>query len=172
MNFHSVKFKIVALSALCVVAATGALVGYGIFSTGRTSDYVTQHVEQLLDRSSKESLERLASMQAGIVRAEVDSAFDAARNMARSLEVVASASKTAGSPTDIRRAQLNDILLGVLKDNPRFNGTYSAWMPNAIDGNDKPFMGRTDIGSDATGRALPYWTRDAAGKIALQPLVE
>jgi methyl-accepting chemotaxis protein len=172
MNFHSVKFKIVALSALCVVSATGALVGYGIFSTGRTSDYVTAHVEELLDRTSKESLERLASTQAGIVRAEVDSAFDAARNMARSLEVVASASKAAGSPTDIRRAQLNDILLGVLKDNPRFNGTYSAWMPNAIDGNDKAFTGRTDIGSDTTGRALPYWTRDAAGKIALQPLVE
>jgi methyl-accepting chemotaxis protein len=167
-----VKFRIVAFSAVCVVVATGALVGYGVFSTDRTSRYVTKNVDDLLDRTSKESLQRLAAVQAAVIRTEVDSAFEAARNMARSLEVVVSASKDSGSPAAIRRAQLNEVLLGVLKDHPRFNGTYSAWMPDAIDGNDKAFVNRAGIGSDATGRALPYWTRDAGGKIALQPLVE
>lgn len=172
VNIHSIKFKIISLSAVCVLTATGALVGYGIYSAAQTSNYVSGSVENLLERLSQESLQRLASTQAGIVQTEVDSAFNAARNMARALEVVASKPDVAGSPLEQRRAQLNAVLLGVLKDNPRFNGTYSAWMPGALDGDDSRFIDRKDIGSDATGRALPYWTRDADGRIALQPLVE
>ena len=67
---------------------------------------------------------------------------------------------------------MNAILLNVLKDNPRFNGTYSAWEPDALDGQDAAFRSHADVGSDATGRFLPYWTRDAAGHVAIQPLVE
>jgi methyl-accepting chemotaxis protein len=172
MNLHSVRVRIVALSALCVLGATGALVGYGIVSAEKTGVFVDATVGDLLDRSGQESLGRLAAMQAGIVQQEVDSAFAAARNMARALETVAASPDKGGSPPEIRRAQLNGILLRVLEDNPRFNGTYSAWAPDALDGRDRDRVGDKSVGSDATGRALPYWTRDAAGKIALQPLVE
>ena len=171
MNLHSVKVKIVAVSTVCVLAAIGALVGFSIFSVDRTARYVETNVEKLLDTSSRESLQRLAAAQASVIETEVSAAFNAARNMARALEVVAGDGVDATAP-DKRRAQLNAILLGVLKDNPRFNGTYSAWMPNALDGNDAAFVGNNSVGSDDTGRALPYWTRDADGKIALQPLVE
>ncbi len=172
MNLHSVRVRIVALSALCVLGATGALVGYGIVSAEKTGVFVDTTVGDLLDRSGQESLGRLAAMQAGIVQQEVDSAFAAARNMARALETIAASPDKGGSPPEIRRAQLNGILLRVLEDNPRFNGTYSAWAPDALDGRDRDRVGDKSVGSDATGRALPYWTRDAAGKIALQPLVE
>jgi methyl-accepting chemotaxis protein len=164
--------RIVALSALCVLGATGALVGYGIVSSEKTGAFVGATVGDLLDRTGQESLGRLAAAQAGVVQKEVDSAFDAARNMARALETVASPVEQGGSPIEIRRAQLNGILLRVLEDNPRFNGTYSAWAPDALDGRDKARVGDKAVGSDGTGRALPYWTRDSAGKIALQPLVE
>jgi len=172
MNIHSIKVRIVALSALCVVLATGAILGFGVYSAGQTSAYVAENVDELLDRLSKESLSRLASTQAGVIRTEVDSAFDVARVMARSLEMTARKPEQGGTRIEARREQLNDLLLRNLKDNPRFNGTYSAWLANALDGLDEKFIDRADIGSDDTGRALPYWTRDAQGKIALQPLVE
>ena len=172
MNIHSIKVRIVALSALCVTLATGAVLGYSIYSSGKTSAYVSENVDSLLDRLSKDSLSRLASTQAGVIRAETDSAFDAARATARALESIARGVEVGGSPIEARRSQLNDILLRNLKDNERFNGTYSAWLPNALDGRDQAYVNRKDAGSDDTGRALPYWTRDAQGKIALQPLVE
>ncbi len=171
MNLHSVKIKIVAVSTFCVLAVIGVLVGFSIFSVDRTSQYVKTNVEDLLDKSGRQSLERLAAAQASAIKIEVTAAFNAARNMARALEVVAGKDPDATDPGK-RREQLNDILRGVLEDNPRFNGTYSAWMPNALDGNDSAFVGNTGMGSDGTGRALPYWTRDGAGNIALQPLVE
>jgi methyl-accepting chemotaxis protein len=170
MNLNSIKIRIVALSGVCVIIATGALVGYSVFSAKQSSQFVADNVESLLDRTSRESLERLAAHQSGIVSAEIQTAFGAARAMAYSLEAVAA--EDGGSPAAVRRTQLNNILLRVLKGNPRLNGTYSAWAPDALDSSDAAFVDRKDVGSDRTGRALPYWTRDAAGKIALQPLVE
>ncbi len=172
MNIHSIGTRVMVLSTICVLAATGALLGYGIVAGNRSARNVDTTVGDLLDRTSRESLERLAAHQAGTIRTEVDSAFDAARNMARALETVAADDASGGTERGLRRKQLNTLLLKVLEDNPRFNGTYSAWMPNALDGNDFANVGAKKVGSDDTGRALPYWTRDAAGKIALQPLVE
>ncbi|WP_084638538.1 methyl-accepting chemotaxis protein [Ciceribacter selenitireducens] len=170
MRFKSIQLKIAVLSGVCVLAATAGLVGYGIVSAGNARTFVASQVTELTDVKTKQSLQTLASTQAGIIRSSLDGAFDAARVMARSFEMLAGDS--ASTPPETRRAQLNAVLLNVLKDNPRFNGTYSAWEPNALDGADANFRDRRELGSDATGRFLPYWTRDAAGKIALQPLVE
>ncbi|SFM84521.1 methyl-accepting chemotaxis sensory transducer with Cache sensor [Pleomorphomonas diazotrophica] len=171
VNIQSIKVKIVALSVVCLVTTVAAVVGYGVFASQTVNEQTSASVAQLLDAKSREALLGIATTQAGDIRAEVDSAFAAARNMARSLETMVDDGPTA-TPPDLRRAQLNGTLLNVLKDNPRFNGTYSAWIPDGLDGNDTAFKGKANIGSDATGRALPYWTRDSAGKIALQPLVE
>ncbi len=170
MNIHSIKSRIVALSTLCLMVTTGILVGERIHSTEAGNTAVSEKVEGLLDEQARESLRRLAATQAGLIGKEVDHAFLAARGMARSIEVMAEGATATAKEN--RRAQLNELLLSVLKDNPLFNGTYTAIEPNALDGADAAFVGKADVGSDATGRALPYWTRDAAGKIAVQPLVE
>jgi methyl-accepting chemotaxis protein len=171
MNLHSIKSKIVALSVVCLLVTVAAIVGYGVFSNKRVNALTDARVAALVEAKSREALQSLAATQAGSIRADVDVAFAAARNMARALETMAGNGRQA-IPADLRRPQLNATLLGVLKDNPILNGTYSAWMPDGLDGNDAGFRGRTDVGADASGRALPYWTRDGAGSIALQPLVE
>ena len=172
MQFRSIQTKIALLSAACVLSATGVLLGYGIIASANTKSFVVEQASDLSDRKTRESLETLASTQAGTIRSTLDVAFDAARNMARSFEVLAASPEAGGLLPDQRRAQFNAILLNMLKDNPLFNGTYSAWEPEALDGLDRSHRNRTDMGSDATGRFLPYWTRDAGGKIAIQPLVE
>ncbi|MDQ0456613.1 methyl-accepting chemotaxis protein [Rhizobium paknamense] len=171
MQFKSIQMKIAVLSGLCVLAATTGLVAYDIVASNDKQAFVGQSVSTLTEQKTREGLATLASTQAGIIRSSLDGAFDAARNLARSFEVAAGEGMDATPPGE-RRAQFNAMLLNVLKDNPRFNGTYSAWEPNALDGRDEEFKNRRDAGSDATGRFLPYWTRDTAGKIAIQPLVE
>lgn len=171
VNIQSIKVKIVALSVVCLLTTVAAVVGYGVYASKQVNEQTNKGVSLLLETKSREALQAIATTQAGDIRAEVDTAFAAARNMARSFEGMVDDSQSA-TPVELRRAQLNATLLNVLKDNPRFNGTYSAWVVNGIDGNDSAFKGKADIGSDQTGRALPYWTRDSAGKIALQPLVE
>ncbi|MFC3166265.1 methyl-accepting chemotaxis protein [Ciceribacter thiooxidans] len=172
MQFRSIQTKIAALSGICVLAATGAVVGFSVVSGGNSRSFVSEETRALTDQLTRDSLKTLAATQAGVVRSALEGAFDAARDMARTFEVLASEEGETATPTAARRTQLNAILLNVLKENPGFNGTYSAWEPNMLDGQDTAFRDRRDMGSDATGRFLPYWTRDAAGKIAIQPLVE
>jgi methyl-accepting chemotaxis protein len=172
MKLRSISVRIAALSALCVLLTTGALVGYGIVATRRSQAQFTEQVRDLLDRRSKEALAQLASTQAGHIRSQLDAAFDVARNMARTFEFIASSSEDDATPVEQRRAQVNGILLSMLKDNPGFNGTYSAWEPDGIDGDDRAYKNRTDVGSDYSGRMLAHWTRDSEGHVAMQPLVE
>ncbi|BBE74822.1 methyl-accepting chemotaxis protein [Oharaeibacter diazotrophicus] len=171
MNLHSIKTRIVVLSTVCLLLTTAALVGANVYSTTTSNAEVSGKVDDLLDRDGRERLRLLASEQAGLIGSEVDTAFQAARATANAVAVMA-ADGAEATPPERRRQQLNALLLATLKDNPRFNGTYSAAEPNALDGADASYVGRADVGSDATGRSLPYWTRDAGGKIGLQALVE
>ncbi len=158
------------LSGACVIVASVALLGYSVVSSSNSKSFVEEKVGALTEQSIRSNLKSLASSQAGLIKSSLDAAFDAARNIARTFEVAAS--NDAGTPPDVRRQQFNSILLSVLKDNPRLNGTYSAWEPNALDGKDSLFQDRKEMGSDGTGRFLPYWTRGANDKLAVQPLVE
>ncbi len=172
MRLNSIQVKIAALSGACVIAATAALVGYGMIAASSTQVFVGEQVEALADHSVRDRLQTLAASQAGTVRARLRTAFDSARDMAHIFEVAASDPSMGGTVTAERRTQFNAMLLNVLKSNPDYNGTYSAWEPNALDGRDSDFRNHPDVGSDSTGRFLPYWTRDASGHIAIQPLVE
>ncbi|KQT55192.1 MULTISPECIES: cache domain-containing protein [unclassified Aureimonas] len=171
MRFRSIQMKIAVLSGVCVLGATGALVlGSSIASNG-TVTFVADTVGELVKAKTAQSIASIAATNAGSIRSTLDHAFDSARIMARSFEILAKGDADAPGLDD-RRDRFNAILLGVLKDNPGFNGTYSAWEPDALDGSDGAYKNRRDVGSDATGRFLPYWTRDAGGRVAVQPLVE
>jgi methyl-accepting chemotaxis protein len=168
---RSVQLKIALISGACLVGTSVALIGYSLLSNRSTMQFAEAEVTQLVDRQSKESLLNRAASEANAIKAELELALDAARTMAQSFVVLAG-SNAAATPSEARRTQLNAVLRNVVEHNPSFNGTYSAWEPNGLDGSDASFKGRTDLGSDGTGRFLPYWTRDSKGSIAVQPLVE
>ena len=68
------------------------------------------------------------------------------------------------------RDLFSKILLANLENNPTYLGSYSAWEPNALDGNDAQYA-NTEA-HDASGRFITYWNRDASGKINRQALME
>ncbi len=168
MQFKSVQMKIAMIAGLCLLSAVAVLVVYGLFSARSTQNMVSAQVSSLQKETSMESLQNLAGEQAGKVQEQFDLALNAARTMAHTFEV----SKDGKGTLQIGRDQLNAVLLNVLKHNESFNGTYSCWEPNAIDGRDEAFRVDRDGNNAVTGRFTPYWTRDAGGTIAVQPLVE
>ncbi len=98
-------------------------------------------------------------------------ALEAARGMATTF-AVGKLNPAGSGGLQVGRDEVNSILLNVLKSYPDFNGTYSCWEPDAIDGQDFLFTGGQNGNNEQTGRFTPYWTRGADGKIAVQPLVE
>ena len=170
-KIRSIQLKIALLSGVCLTGTVAILIGYSVFSAQSMHGYVTAEVMQLVDSQTKESLLNRAASEAGSIKAELEVGLDSARTMAHAFAVLAD-DKAGGTPIAARRAQFNAVLHRVLDQNPAFNGTYSAWEPNGLDGNDATFKDRHDMGSDGTGRFLPYWTRSASGTTAIQPLVE
>lgn len=169
MKFKSVRMKIAAIAGGCLLFSSTVLVGYSLYSARSTQKLVNERVSGLIEMRSLDGLKNLASHYAGKIAVDFVVALDAARTMADTF-MVAKSENNGG--LELGRDQINAILLKVLKDNPNFNGTYSCWEPDALDGQDAFFKTGKNGNNAQTGRFTPYWNRDEKGNIAVQPLVE
>nr|WP_321466443.1 methyl-accepting chemotaxis protein [uncultured Desulfobulbus sp.] len=169
MQLTSVRTKIAGIAGGCLIVSSAVLVGYSLYTAKSSQNHVNERVSTLLETRSLDGLKNLASNYAGKIRADFDVALDAARIMAN---VFSLSKESDNSGVQLGRDQINGILLKVLHDNPNFNGTYSCWEPDAIDGEDSAFKTGRDGNNKLTGRFTPYWNRDEKGNIAVQPLVE
>ncbi|WP_338473887.1 methyl-accepting chemotaxis protein [Pseudomonas sp. MS646] len=168
MKFKSLQARICVTAGVCLFISSISLVVYGLFSARSNEQYVSDEVTTLIEKSTIREIQNLAGSRANAIQAKLQNALDAARTMANTF----AASKASQSPLVLGRDQVNSILLSVLKDNPEFNGTYSCWEPDALDGQDLAFRNERDGNNPLTGRFTPYWTRSADGHVAVQPLVE
>jgi len=168
MKFNSLQTRICFTAGICLFISSASLVLYGLFSSTASEKYVAGEVSALIENSTIREVQNLAESRANAIQAKLQNALDAARTLANAF----AASKTAQSSLLLGREQINTMLLSVLKDNPDFNGTYSCWEPDAVDGQDQAFRNGEGGNNPLTGRFTPYWTRSSDGHIAVQPLVE
>jgi len=176
MKLKSIQLKIALLAGLCLLFTAAVLVTYGLISSDNTQTFTIDNVSKQQEKLAVESLKNLAGEQAGKIRSEFELALDAARNMANTFAAAKTKDTSIqyGKKTllSLNRNGLNGILQNILKANPSFNGTYSCWEPNALDNMDDFYKNGTAGNNKETGRFTPYWTRDASGKVDVQPLVE
>ncbi|MCG8377682.1 MAG: methyl-accepting chemotaxis protein, partial [Chlorobiales bacterium] len=116
--------------------------------------------------TARELASEVAGNVAGVIKAELEVALDAARTMAQTLTTV----KDKKNQAVLERKEVNSFLKVILERNPQFVGTYTCWEPDAFDGRDGSFAGSE--GHDATGRFIPYWSRNASGGMALEALMD
>jgi len=164
----SIQQRIALTAGTCLLVSAVALVAYSLISATTTQNLVAGRVGTLVEEGTSDSLKNLAWAHAGVIQSKFDLALDSARTMAQTFEV----GKSGEGKLELGRSQINAILRHVLENNPDFNGTYSCWEPNALDGHDADFRTGTDGNNAQTGRFTPYWNRGENGKIAVQPLVE
>ncbi|MNF33838.1 Methyl-accepting chemotaxis protein II [compost metagenome] len=168
MAFRSLQTRICSTAGLCLLLSSASLVLYGLYSSYATATFVNQEISTLIEDATVREVQNLAQSRATVIQAKLQSALDAARTMANTF----AAAIPYDSPLELGREQINAILLGVLRDNPDFNGTYSCWEPDALDGEDAIHRTGLEGNNGTTGRFTPYWTRGSNGNIAVQPLVE
>ncbi|WP_320170288.1 methyl-accepting chemotaxis protein [Maridesulfovibrio sp.] len=169
MKLKSIKTKIILMAACCTIVSAAALISLQIMNQNKTQTFVHEKVDDLIDKSTQTSLLAIARAEAGVIRSKLEVNLDTARTIASIFKTLRSIPESE-RPNNLRTV-FNDILLTVLQDNKEFLGTYSAWEPDAVDGNDAAYAGRKEDGYDETGRFISYWNRDESGKIARQALV-
>lgn len=169
MPLKSIQQRIAVIGGLCLLISAGILIGYSVYLASSTQHLVSTRVSQQAQEDALQNLQHLAGQYAEEIRTEFTEALETARSMATTFAVAKS--KENGG-LQVGRDEVNAVLLNVLKSQPDFNGTYSCWEPDAIDGQDYLFTDGQNGNNAQTGRFTPYWTRSADGKIAVQPLVE
>lgn len=168
MKLKSLQARICITAGLCLFVSSASLVAYGVLTSRTNEQYVSHEVAVLIEKSTLREIQNLAESRANAIQAKLQDALEAARTMASTF----AASKASQSTLILGREQINSVLLNVLKDNPEFNGTYSCWEPDALDGKDISSRDHQDGSNPSTGRFTPYWTRSSDGRVAVQPLVE
>ncbi|MTJ94090.1 MAG: HAMP domain-containing protein [Desulfovibrio sp.] len=162
---RSIKQKIALAAGLGLIFTAAALVAYGVYATSNTKSFVSSQVSHLLETNAVSALESLVSDRATVVETALQDNIDTARTTGKIFEVL-----RANIESDHLRELFTKILRANLENNPTYLGSYSAWEPNALDGNDAQYA-NTEA-HDASGRFITYWNRDASGKINRQALVE
>lgn len=168
MKFKSLQARICVTAGICLFISAASLVIYSVYTARANEQYVSAEVSALVEQSTIREVKNLAEARANSIQSKLETALDAARTMANTF----AASKANQSDLILGREQINTILLGVLKANPDFNGTYSCWEREALDGRDGEFRSAKNGSNPVTGRFTPYWTRASDGNVAVQPLVE
>lgn len=136
-----------------------AIVGYALsVMRGTAARANDQAIE-----SAKEHAAKLAEQEADRIAARLDVAFNSSRSLAMLLAGV----KDDEAGLDLGREEVQSILKTVLSGNPQFRGVFTCWEPDEFDGMDLGYQ--NTIGHDASGRFLPYWTRNEEGEIDLRP---
>ena len=152
-KFYNLKLRTKLLLSICSVA----LLAFSV-----TIFYIGFHNQRFAEREALDLARETSYRYASIVQAELNTAMDTARTIAKSFEGM----KQQGVPP---RDMLDGILKQVLVDNPGFLAVWTCWEPNALDGKDADFIDA--FGHDETGRYLPYWNR-LHGDIDVEPLVD
>jgi methyl-accepting chemotaxis protein len=150
----SIGARLTLLIAGFTIAAIAAMV---IAIAVRVSTFARQDAIKIATET--------ASASGKDVQARLEQALHEARGLAKVFEA-ASVVANAG----ISRRQANSILQYYIERSPAFFGVYVAFEPDAYDGKDSNFV--DEWGHDATGRFVPYWTRDAGGAGFLSALVD
>lgn len=140
----------------------GVIVLFVLTGFAITVSVLTYQASDMQRRSALQYAEQLATSHSREVKSELEAALNAARGVGQAL-----AGLKAAGLTDRERADA--ILKSVLADNPKLLGVWTGWEPNAFDGKDAEFAGKT--GTDASGRYVPYWNR-GTGAVSLEALVD
>jgi methyl-accepting chemotaxis protein len=142
------KIKLtLVIAAMMIVVVTGISV------------VLLNHSKKLQTQAAKENMVNLTGRYANALVARLQTYYDTAFTLTNIF-----ASYQSVTPEN-RRRQYNDILYGILTNNPHYVGLYTVWLPGIIDGKDGEYANTP--GTDETGNYMPYYTREN-GAIELQ----
>ncbi len=162
---QSVVSRILVLNGLCLLMVVGVLVGSSMYSHRQEqralwdeiAPVVAMNGEQMMQMGGEESADEFKS-----VLADAHQSLIGLRQLVLD---VRSAEQAAP------RTLLNTFERGVAEANPGFTGTTIALEANVL-GDDTPFKGNADSGSNEVGRFTQYWARNAQDKLVASPIAE
>ena len=159
----SIRNKIAAVSALCLVAALAATLIFAAISGQTTQEEVIGLTSEQLSQKSESELQAIAQLEASRIAQKMGETLSIAIAIKQSQETQIE----QGDLVALERQRISDWIRGILNANTSLAGAYVAWEKNVVDGKDDVYKG-TDHTFD-NGQFAPYWSR-VDNNLALRPL--
>lgn len=160
----SLRTKLVVFNGLLLALITLVLVALGVASALRNQQEVAKRIEPFVLGAVQGRMSAVLAGELGVI----GDTFEAAHSLGEML------SHQVGSHIELaaqeglyaeERAALDRDVQTTLNVSRASSAVYALLEPNAFDGADSAFTGRTETGANETGRLATSWTRDAQGKL-------
>lgn len=152
-DLGSIRLKIILWTGLIMVIVAAVIIAYAAFELyGRAY------------RNAKDDAGAISQNYVNTIETSFTKALDEANTLAQVLTQI----KSSGA--FMSRDRVIELTKQILERNPDFFGAYVAWEPNAYDNMDAAYAGTKN--NSETGRFAPYWTRNASGELALEPITD
>jgi methyl-accepting chemotaxis protein len=162
MRTKNVQQKIAVWAGVCLLATAGVIITYSAVTLRREAASARH--------TSIETAQQLAVEMGGSFASRIEGKLNAPLGVARTLAQTLSGVKDDVNTVELGREEVNSLLGIALDRNPDFVGICTGWEPNSFDSMDRGYI--NDEGHDATGRFIPYWSRNEVGDIVVAPLVD
>ena len=91
-------------------------------------------------------------------------------NLAAVINLAGAMRSTRAANLALQREQINEMVKATLAGSDDLIGAAVTWEANALDGKDAEFADKKPW-YDASGRFMPYWTRNSTGAMQVEPIV-
>jgi methyl-accepting chemotaxis protein len=135
-----------------------------ILSLAATSTVTGIRSSHSAEASSMKLARTTAREAAAAVQERIGSPLTTVVGLARAMRITRAADMT------LTRNQTNEMVKATVLDSADLNGSTVTWEPNAGDGKDAEYAGKAPE-YDATGRDMPYYSREASGGLHVEPIV-
>ncbi len=166
----SLRSKIGLLSAFCITLISAALIILNTVQGQRSAEKVQARTGTILTTAVEQQLGSIAKAEALKINAFLEYAQANANTLALTQE--SDIQTRGGIMLSGQEREITLSILGnILERNADLLGVYVGYEADQYDQSDTLYKGKADMGSDGTGRFLPYVSRNSAGKGALDVLV-
>ena len=165
-----IRWKIVLVSSLSLIAVIAATQTLNMNLFSRTQSEVQQVTEELLYKELGERLLNTGRYEGEKISGQLNRAMMSARSLRSTIEALRLEARESPEALKQVRPRILKVLYRVLENEPLFVGSYTGFEPNALDNSDStaPKM----PGQDDQGRFIPWAYPDPTTKEKLvEPLL-
>jgi len=149
-----------SLNTKISMAATALVV----LSLGITSAVIGFRSSATAEESTMNLVRTSARQAAGALQGRIST------NLAKVTSLSGAMTNTKKAQLPLQREQISEMVKSTLASSEDFIGSAVTWEPNALDGKDADYADKKPE-YDATGRYMPYWTKNAGGAFHVDPIV-
>ena len=172
LSMYSIKFRMLALTGLCLVTTLSSVVALNVYQGKVYSDEIRTQSSVLLEVAARDQLIGNGKAQ----QARIEKKFSDANLLAQQVALQMGTLRDQFaegriSAENLRRDMVKSIHQAIAA-NPAFLGLYVAFEPNQAGGEDESFKGKTEFGSNEIGRFSTYFSRYGGATFELAALDE